>query len=165
MIHDTKATIGKIRKYIFKSIIWQRSPGGLVGDGFLETSQADHHDSLRDDGMPVASVVVEGIVEIYPYTTTEKVGIAKREQIAQRWAVDTFVDDSDPSVGIWGDAPVPHSDHATLDEAIIELGKVVLEHCIRDRMEEHYTKEQDEEAKFDPNLDTAKLDVAKERGR
>jgi len=153
MTHDTKTTIEKIRKYILPQIA---QPVGL-----LETSQADHHDSLRNDGMPIASVVIEGVVEVYPYATTEKVGIAKREQTIQKWAVDTFVDDSDPSVGIWGDAPVSHSDHATLNEAIIEVGKVILEHCIRERMEEDFSKELAE--KFDPNLDTAQIDVARER--
>jgi hypothetical protein len=107
----------------------------FLGKLFIEEWKAEDHDCLRT-GEPVASVVIDNMVEIYPFTTTVKVGIAKREVEVQKWAVDLLVDESDLSVGMYGSAPVEVSDHRSPYEAIIEVGKVLLEYRVQSAMEE-----------------------------
>ena len=107
----------------------------FLGKLFIEEWKAEDHDCLRT-GTPVASVVIDNMVEIYPFTTTEIVGIAKREVEVQKWAVDLLVDESDPSVGMYGSEPVEGSDHRSVYGAIIEAGKVLLEYRLQCAMDE-----------------------------
>ncbi len=110
--HDTDSTTAQISKHL----------------GFLnpncETHPAEDNDSLRD-GNPVAMVEVNNMLMVYPVEGTETVGIARRELAVTRWAIDTLVDDSDPSVGMYGCEPVEHSLHNSLPEALTEIASLL----------------------------------------
>lgn len=67
-----------------------------------------------------------------------------RERPAVKWAVDVLVDDSDPSVGMYGEAQVEHSVHRNLYEAIIEVGKLGLEFQLQNSFSLDAERELDE---------------------
>jgi len=112
--HDTDSTTAQITKHL----------------GFLnptcEVHPAGEHDSLRD-GDPVAAVEVSNMLEVYPVLGTETLkGIVERTQPKTRWAIDILVDDSDPSVGMYGSEPVEHSLHDSFAEALGEIAKLLV---------------------------------------
>lgn len=122
--HDTLSTI-----LSFRHLTEQ-----LQRDLHTEVFEAKDHDSLRD-GNPVASVVVEYTFEVYPVDGTETVGIAQREQSIRRWAIDVLVDDSDPSVGMFGSEPTEHSLHDNFGSMLVELSKLVIQRRVEDALE------------------------------
>jgi len=111
--HNTSTTKAQIQKHL----------------GFLnpncEVHAPEDNDSLRD-GNPVAMVEVDNMLMVYPVEGTETVGITRRVQPVTRWAIDVLVDDSDPSVGMYGSEPVEHSLHNSFPEALIEISKLLV---------------------------------------
>jgi len=110
--HDTAATIAAIERHL----------GSLFKVETRVFSAGDHDGR---DGEPVAYVEVGGEFDIYPIAGTRQ-SIAGTVEVT-RWAIDRLVDDSDPSVGMYGSAPEVHSDHDTFDLALIELAKLIAE--------------------------------------
>ena len=90
----------------------------------------EFNDSLRD-GDPMPMVEVESLLMVYPFKKTETVGIAKRKVTRTMWAVDKLVDDSDPSVGMYGCEPVEYKECRSLAQVAIEVAKVVVEDRIQ----------------------------------
>ena len=128
--HDTDSTTAQIAKHL----------------GFLnptcEVHPAGVHDSLRD-GNPVASVEVSNMLEVYPVLGTETLkGIVERTQPKTRWAIDILVDDSDPSVGMYGCEPVEHSLHNSLPEALTEVARVLCLEQVHQSLEAESEAEQ-----------------------
>jgi hypothetical protein len=67
------------------------------------------------------------MLEVYPVLGTETLkGIVERTQPKTRWAIDILVDDSDPSVGMYGSEPVEHSLHDSFAEALGEIAKLLV---------------------------------------
>jgi|19_taG_2_1085344.scaffolds.fasta_scaffold01547_9 hypothetical protein len=126
--HDTAHTLSELRKYISPLFV-------ALDDVSLVVFSAEEHDSLRDLE-PVAVVEVAYLLTIYPWVTTETVGINRREQPVTRWCIDRLVDDSDASVGMYGSEPVEYGDYLTLNEAIVEIAKLLAEDIVRWRLEQ-----------------------------
>jgi len=117
--HDTESTIATLEKHL----------GGIVNVS-CEVHEAKDHDSLRD-GNPVAAVEVNNLLEVYPVVTEEALGLSGRMTPKTRWAVDTYVDASDPSVGLFGCEPVEHSIHESLPEAVVEIAKLLVTNMVQ----------------------------------
>ena len=124
--HDTAHTLSELRKYINPLFV-------ALDDVSLVVFSEDEHDSLRDLE-PVAAVEVAFGLTIYPWVTTETIGINRREQQVTRWCIDKLVDDSDASVGMYGAEPVEYGDYLTLSDAIVEIAKFLAEDIVRWRM-------------------------------
>lgn len=122
--HNTGTTIDLINKYL--------TP--ILGAQHLSVMPAKEHDGR--DGIPVDAVEVSGVGTIYPFQGTAKSIAGPRPVL--RWAVDTYLDASDPSVGLYGWEPVEHSDHGTVESAIIEIAQMVLAHRLQAQMEADY---------------------------
>ena len=128
--HDTASTVAQIAKHL----------------GFLnptcEVHPAEDHDSLRD-GNPVASVEVSNMLEVYPVEGTETLkGIVARTQPITRWAIDILVDDSDPSVGLYGCEPREHTLHDSVPEALQEIARVLCLEQVHQSLEVEAEAEQ-----------------------
>lgn len=120
MKHDTAHTVAELEKYA----------AALFAQPFtLEVFPAEDHDSLRADGEPVASVLVDDHFEIYPFQEEAPLShwAAGKVKIT-KWAVDRIVDASDPSVGIFGGEPVEDSDHSRFDTAVARVVALVAEY-------------------------------------
>lgn len=107
----------------------------LQRDLHTEVIKAEDHDSLHD-GEPVASVIVDHKFEVYPVdgTETRKSIGGEFEVPKRRWALDLLVDDSDPSVGLFGCSPVEHGLYDNFGAMLIELGRLVMEDRINDAL-------------------------------
>jgi hypothetical protein len=82
-------------------------------------------DMKEEEVGEILQVEVAQTFRLYPLEVM--VPCIGRSRPVVKWAVDVLVDDSDPSVGMYGEAQVEHSVHRNLYEAIIEVGKLGLE--------------------------------------
>jgi len=98
--------------------------------------ESDDHDSLRT-GEPVDAIEINDSFHVYgvPGTRLRKTITGTREEPFTKWAVDKLIDDSDPSVGMFGWEPVEHSIHDTLYEAMGEVAAELARLDIQLRLE------------------------------
>lgn len=114
MNHDTGKTSAALARHL----------GRILSKPLdFEFLKEEDHDGF--DGEPVASVMVNGVVTLYPHETkTETIG----ESVTQtKWAVDIIVDASDPSVGIYGGEPKNIFSELGFVDAMIRVGQYLIE--------------------------------------
>ena len=122
--HDTGKTVEMVVRHISRL---------LNVSVRVEVFSAEENDCLRS-GDPVAMVMIDNTVAIYPWIISrEKFCIV--ECAAPNWAIDVMVDDSDPSVGMYGYEPVKHSTHPNLGNAIKEVAKILVDLHIENSLE------------------------------
>lgn len=123
MKHNTSLTLAALTRHL-----------SLFTGLTLTVNEGD--DSLRDDE-PIDKVVINDLWELYPFATTEprKTIRGTFDVDAVHWALDVLVDDSDPSVGLFGSLPEPHGDYACLDLAMIELARLIATEHVERSME------------------------------
>ena len=93
-----------------------------IDDLQIEVISSNGRPEISDE---ILQIEVAQTFRLYPLEVM--VPCIGRERPVVKWAVDVLVDDSDPSVGLYGEAQVEHSVHRNLYEAIIEVGKLGLE--------------------------------------
>jgi len=113
MTHDTTQTILLIEKHL-RPLFQDKFPINV----YPETEHEDRN------GEPVACVEVDGSYCLYPRKEEEPHPL-KGTVEKTYWCLDILEDASDPSVGLFGCEPVAHSEHVTVNAALVELARLM----------------------------------------
>jgi hypothetical protein len=115
--HDTSHTVNRLQFHLGRILAHKLR---------FEVSSEEEHDDRNGEG--VASVTIDGLFEVYPMagTETRKTIAGDRTRDITQWAIDRMVDDSDPSVGMYGSAPEDHSLHNSFDKMMDELAREIV---------------------------------------